>query len=370
MPSLSVGLVFAVSSILSGSWFTRIPEIQNKLGLSEGTLGLALLGTSIGGLLMMPFTPWLMKRFSTGRITLIASLMYCVAAVLPVFAVNYWTLFGALLLLGLASGGMNVAMNAGAVAVERSYRISIMSVCHGMYSLGGMLGAGLSSVIAGLGVTPEVHLTSMALLMIALNFGIRSDLVNMPDSDSGGATFSLPKGPLLGMAFISFCVFLCEGAVADWSAVYLLNTLGGSPFVAGLGYAGFALMMTLGRFQGDSIVSFFGAKRLLQFGALLGAVGVAMAVLVPVPAVAIIGFTMLGLGFSSLVPIIFRAAANVPGIASGTGIAAVTTAGTFGLLSGPPLIGFVAEGFGLTIGLAVVAALAFLASLLARTVKA
>ncbi|MCB0598208.1 MAG: hypothetical protein KDD28_29295, partial [Phaeodactylibacter sp.] len=253
--------------------------------------------------------------------------------------------------------------------IEQQYRITIMSICHGMFSLGAMIGAGSAGLLAAADVPLQSHLIALALLMVGLQFLLRPIVFNLPNSDSGGSSFALPPKALLGLAFIGFCIMIGEGAIADWSAIYLRNILEANPFVASLGYAGFSMAMAMGRFAGDGIKVRLGAARLVAFGSLLGAGGLAIAILIPYPVAAVIGFTLVGLGFSSVVPLLFSAAAKTPGVAPGTGIAAVASSGVVGFLIGPPLIGGIAEHFGLGFGLGVVGALALVSALVSRRVR-
>ena len=358
----AVALVFATNSIVFGGWFVRIPEVKERLALSEGELGLALLGLPIGALFIMLVTGSLVARFGAGRTTLVATLAFCASVVTPALAVSLWTLFAALLLVGFCSGAMDVAMNAEAAAVEERLGRPIMAACHGFFSLGGMIGAGLGAVLVSVGVPLVLHLAATGLVMAVLVASQRKVLigaapVERTSADEAEVTFALPRGVLFGPAVMAFCVLVGEGAMADWSAVYLKENLLASAGVAGLGYAVFSLTMAVGRFLGDDLVARFGDAQIVRGGAFLAALGLGLAVLVPLPAAAIVGFAAVGFGYAGVVPILFRAGAKAPGFSAGTGIAAVASAGYAGFLAGPPVIGFVAELVGLGGGLALVAVL-------------
>lgn len=368
--AVSIGLVFMTVSILFGSWVTRIPDVKANLELSEGTLGLSLLGMSIGALLMMPFSAWIMSKFGTGKTIVIGILVAIVTMALPVFATSFWMLVSFLFLAGLCHGLTDVAINAAAAMIEQSQRIRILSTCHGMFSIGGMFGAILGSFLASMGVSVQVHLTSLAVVMIIFILLISKNLLKVENAEiEEGKIFVLPSGGLIGLAVIGFAIMMGEGAIADWSAIYIKDYLYGTAAIAGLGFAGFSFTMSLGRFMGDSIVPKYGSKNIIRFGSALGAFGLALVIFIPHIYVAILGFTIVGLGFSCVVPILFSAAAKVPGVASGTGIAAVTTSGIFGFLIGPPAIGFIANEFNLTIALGCVMVLAGLAAIASGWVK-
>mgnify|MGYP000259422397 CR=1 FL=1 len=353
-----------------GSWVTRIPDVQNALELTKSQLGLALLGISIGALTLMPFTSWLMIRFTMGKVVFVTGFLSCIVMLLPVAAPSFIWLIVAGVFVGTMSGILDVAMNAAATAIEERDKVVIMSTCHGMFSLGGMIGALSGSLMAGLGVTPLLHLSVMCVLMVILVFYLQPELLNLPESETEEDTiFVLPKGNLLIIAFIGFGIMLGEGAIADWSAVYLKNTLLGSAYVAGLGFAGFSFAMALGRFYGDGIIPKWGAKPIVRWGSLLGVFGLLLAIFVPSIPVVIFGFTLVGLGFSCVVPILFSAASRMPDVASGTGIAAVTASGMMGFLLGPPLIGFIADAYSLSVGLGLVGVLALLGFLLSNAIQ-
>lgn len=347
--ALAIGLVFMTISTLFGSWVTRIPDIKTMLNFDEGTLGLSLLGMSIGALIMMPFSAWIMSKFGTGRTMFFGVIVATFTMALPAFATSFWSLVALLFLAGLLHGLTDVAMNAAAAAIEQKQHIRIMSTCHGMFSLGGMLGAVFGSFLAGVGVSVQLHLMSVAGFLILIVILFSKTLLSVENVETEeGKLFVLPSGALIGLAVVGFVIMMGEGAVADWSAIYIRDYLGGSAAIAGLGFAGFSFTMAVGRFTGDSIIPKYGSKNLIQFGSILGAVGLALVIFIPNTYVAIVGFTLIGLGFSCIVPILFSAAAKVPGIVPGTGIAAVTTSGIFGFLVGPPSIGLIAETFSLT----------------------
>ncbi|WP_282775668.1 MFS transporter [Phaeodactylibacter xiamenensis] len=370
LPSLSVGLTFFTLSMLFGSWLARLPEVQARLMLSEGQLGLALLGLPVGALLMMPLAGWLSARLSSGQAMTLSTLLFCGVFPLPAFAQGPYSLFAGLLLIGFVNSFMNISMNAAAAAVERHYHIAIMSVCHGMFSLGAMVGAGSSGLIASLGVSLQVHLITVALLMVGLHLLLRPVIHSLPSAPAENNGLSIPPRALLGLAFIGFCIMIGEGAIADWSAIFLRKELQAGPFIAGLAYAGFSMAMAIGRFMGDGIRLQLGLGKAVTMGSLLGAAGLLLAILAPLPVLSVLGFTIVGLGFSTVVPLLFSAAANTPGVSAGNGIAAVASSGVIGFLVAPPLIGLISDHFGLALGLGFVVVLAVLASVTARSIKA
>jgi len=366
----SVGAAFAMLSILFGAWITRIPDIQYQAGLSEGQLGLALLGLPIGAIMIMPFMGTLIHRYGAGKITWISCLCYAISMILPAFAYNMWSLAAALIAVGLASGSMDVAMNAAAAAIEKKENKLIMSTSHAMFSLGGMIGAGMGSIITGVGISPVSHLVTTTIIVVLVALGLKKHWLGISSFSDGGHQWAWPTRSLALLAVIGFSVFLSEGAIADWSAVYLRNTLEGGAFLSGLGYAGFSLTMAVGRLYGDMVIPKWGPRYILGGGGLLAAFSLGIALLLANPTVAVIGFTFAGLGLSCVVPIIFSAAARIPGISPGSGIAAISSLGYIGFMIGPPAIGFAAESFGLSIALFLVAILCLMIGLVGPKIKA
>lgn len=356
-------------SLLFGTWITRIPDIQLQAGLSDGQLGLALLGMPVGGMIAMPFMGTITSRWGTGKVTFYTALLYAASLVLPSLSFNLWSLAISLVFVGVSSGSMDVAMNAAAAAIEKHEKKSIMSTCHGFFSFGGMLGATLASLIAGWGMPVFWHFVIMSVLMLILALLFMNEWVKITDHSAGGHRWSWPGRSLLWLAVIAFCVLLAEGAIADWSAVYLKNTLGGSSFISGLGFAGFSLTMAVGRLYGDILIPKWGARNFLYFGGLLSAFALAGALIIGHPLAAIIGFTIVGLGFSCIVPILFSAGANVPGISAGAGLAAIASMGYVGFMVGPPAIGLLAELYGLQFGLGFVALMSLVIGILGKRIR-
>ena len=357
--SLSIGIVFAINSIAFSNWFTRIPEVQQKLDLSEAQLGLVLLGMPLGSILIMPLTSWAIARYGAGRTTFWTTLVCCLAIVLPSLSWNMTSLSIALLLLGLGNGSMDVAMNAEVAEIETRRQVPIMSKTHACFSLGGFVGAAVGSLIVGLNISILIHLTSIALVLILLLLMCKDTLLQVSDSQSArGPLLAIPSKALLGLAAMIFCIELGEGAIADWSAVYLRNTLNAVPILVGAGFACFSLGMTIGRLYGDSLSQRWGGLTLIRFGTLLAASGLGLGLWSGEPFAAILGFGCVGLGYAAIVPLLYRAAALTPGMSPGSSIAAVASAGYLGFLCGPVMIGSVAEVVGLEGGLGIVAVLA------------
>lgn len=356
-------------SLLFGSWIARIPEVQATLGLSEARLGFALLGMSLGGMLGTSLAGSTLSKIGTAPGTLAGTLFLCLMYITPALAWDSWSLMGSLLLIGIGTGYTNVAMNGLAANIERRENIQILSTCHGMFSLGGMIGAGLSGLTASLGVSLLAHISGMILILVLLQMLLRPALLSIPDvGDRKQSSTPWLKAPraLYLLAFIGFCIMLAEGAIADWSAVYMSKTLQSGPAMAAMGFAGFSLAMAVGRFTGDALANKLGAANLVRFGSWIGVAGLALAIAVPHPVAALMGFTLAGAGFSSIVPILFSMSARIFPDNPGGGIAIIAAGGIVGFLVGPPFIGFIAELIGLRWALGFVLLLCAVAAILAQ----
>lgn len=341
---LAVATIFLTNGLVFANWIARIPEVKQRLGLSEGELGFALLWAAVGALISQPTAGWLIGRFGSRTLTTVMALTFCAVFVSLGLAPNLPLLMLALFVVGASNGALDVSMNAQAALVEGRYGRSIMNSFHGLWSVGGLSGALIGGLAATRGLPINVHFLVVTVLGLVIMFLATRWL--LPDAGSTaehGPSFALPPRPLLLMGLVSFCALVSEGAVADWSAVYLREDLASSVGLAATGYAIFALLMALGRLTGDWLTQRFGPTSLVRSGGVLVMVGIAMAVLISSPYAAIVGFGLVGAGISCIFPLILSAASRTPGIASGTAIAAMATAGYTGFLVGPPLIGSVAE---------------------------
>jgi len=367
---LAVLAIFFLNGFGFASWVVRIPAIQEKLALSEGLLGLALLGIAMGSLVSMPPAGWLVSRSGSRPVVVVTALLVSLALTPLALAPDLASLVSALVLLGAASGALDVSMNAQAVAVEKRYGRPIMTSFHAAFSFGGLAGAASGGLAASFEVGPLPHLSAVAVLSAATALAAYRYL--LPASADvgrhGAPAFARPTRALLGLGIISFCVLLGEGAMADWSAVYLEGTLETGPGFAAAGYAAFSLAMALGRLFGDGLTQRLGPARLVRLGGALAAVGLGSALAIGEPYITLAGFACAGAGFSIIFPAALSAAGRTKGMAAGPALAAVSTAGYFGFLIGPPTIGLIAEALGLGAALYIVVLLSAAIVILARTV--
>ena len=363
-------VVFALHGAVFAAWTPHIPLVRQRLGMDVSTLGLTLLGGSIGSTAAMLFAGAVVARFGSRSVVLVSSWGYVGAACLLGLAASPWQLFGALLLTGGLAGFMDVAMNTQGVLLQRRYGRPILSGFHAWWSMGTFVGTGLGALSIGLGVDLAYQMAALAVIVAAVSWPLTRALLDDTEPDQGhGVAVPWRNTRLLVLGGLIFAALLCEGAAGDWSAVYLRDALGASPVFAGLGYAAFSVAMFTGRVMGDRWVDRFGGARTLATLAVVGALGMAIMLVVGHPVVALVGFAALGLGLACMVPVVFSAAASSTDAHAGRAIAGVATAGWSGFLVGPPLIGFLAHAGTLPLALGLLPALCVAMAFGARVVR-
>lgn len=352
----AVALMFLANGFVMGVWATQIPLLLPRHDITKPILGLLLLGFGIGAVSAMLFSGKLLARFGSRRLTQAFALLLVPTLPLVVFAQTIPTLAVAMAMMGAIGGTMDVAMNANAVVVERRLNRAIMSSSHGFWSIGGFLGGlGGGPVIATYGAEVQALMAAtavLALVLIAMPF-----LAQDPgrEAAAGGATGrgrgeTPPLFPRkLGiwvLGLMSLFSMIPEGAVLDWSAIYLMNDHSSTVSQSGLAFALFSGSMAVLRFLGDALRNRFGAVRVLRTSALIGAGGMMIAALAPSQAFATAGFLICGIGVANMIPVIFSAAGNYPGVVAGSAISTVTMLGYSGILVAPTAIGFIAHEVG------------------------
>jgi MFS family permease len=367
-PRAAVTTIFFLNGAVFSSWYARLPAIQEDLGLGPGAVGLALLGAPAGLLVAQPLVGALVaRRGSRGVVAALPA--YVAAVVLPAVAVDTATLFVATAVVGAANGTLDIAMNIQGLAVERASTRRIFNSLHAAFSFGALAGAGVAGAVAALGVAPLSHLIAMAVVG-----GVAAAVVSPhlhrdeQAADRRAPLVARPTLHLAALGAIAFCALLAEGAVFDWSGIYLATETGASPGVAPLGLAAFALTMGVGRLLADRAAERAGARTVARAGATLAAVGLGLGLIVATPPTALLGFAFMGMGLSAVFPLALRASGRVES-SSGPAVAAVSTVGYGGFLLGPPLIGILADGSGLRAALVVVCLLCLFAAGLAGNVR-
>ena len=352
MASRLIMAVFFVQALAFGAWLPRIPDIQARLGLSAAELGYALLGLPVGLLLALPFVSIIVGR-TGGRTAVLWSLpAFIIAICLPAFAPNGVVLFLALALAGLAMSAIELGMNIVADEIEKRDGVVIMSRCHGFWSLGMMVGSLTGAAAAHWGLAPQVSIPAVAALALLIGPAVARRLPRDPATGSAGSEapvsgLFIPGAIMLGICIVALASNILEGAAADWSAVYLRQVLGADPGAAGLGYAAYSLLMAVGRFNGDWVRSRWGAVIVARACYALALAGLLLVVFAPDYPWALTGFALAGFGGSVGVPLAVSAAASAPGYTPAANVALVSLVSLVGFLLTPPIIGSVAELFGL-----------------------
>lgn len=370
MARIAVSLVFLLNGALFANWVSRIPAVQDALDLNKAQLGLALLGMAVGALIAFPVAGWAIGRFGSKIVTLLGFLLMAGSLPLAALAPSMWLLALALVLVGMGNGATDVAMNAQGVEVEKRYQRPILSSFHASWSLGALLGAAMGGGLAALAINPLPHFVSVGAVFSLLALWAYGHLLKLPPVHSNAPFFAPPPKALWGVGVVVFAAAVGEGAMADWSAVYLRSTLGTSEAVAATGYAAFAVAMLLSRLVGDAMKARLGPANLALSGGVIAAVGLALGLLSSSVPLTLVGFACVGWGLASGFPLAFSAAGNMAGVPQGVALAAIATVGYSGFLLGPPVIGFVAHYSSLQWALGVVVLFAVLMALFSRTLKA
>jgi MFS family permease len=373
-PRAAVASAFLIHATVSGTWAPRLPAIKESLALSDGELGTALVGLAIGLVAGTRLAGAPIDRFGSRPFMRFGFPFLAATLLLPGLAGSGVGLFAALLVLGVASGALDVAMNAQGIEVERVLGKPILSGLHGLWSVGLGLGAGVAALAAAAGVDPLPHFAFvaavLALASVVLLRGLLPAEHHVRDEHEreGGAAvhWTLPLA-LLGV--ITFCSFVGEGSASDWSAVYMTQELGSSQALGALAFAAFAVTMAAARFAADPLRARLGNVTLVRGGSLIAAAGMALGLIVHEPFAAILGFALLGLGLSAVVPIAFASAGDIDRRATGRLVGRVATVGYVGSVAGPIAIGWLADGTSLrtSLGLVVVLAIVIAACASATT---
>ncbi|QKZ15759.1 MFS transporter [Spirosoma sp. KUDC1026] len=377
---LATQLIFFVCGLGMASWAPMVPYAKDRLALNDADLGFLLLMLGAGAMVMMPTSGWLVGRF--GSCVVIAGAVLIMALALPLLLLLSSTIpmAVALFIFGSGVGAVDVAMNAHGVQVQNLYDKPIMSSLHGLFSVGGLFGSlGLGFLIK-LGLNPLYAISSIAALMIliaitqyrylfpadterqvAARFAIVAE-----QPTPGKQRFGWLQSSVLFLGVMCFAIFLAEGAVLDWSAIFLRDVKGIEPELAGLGYAAFSVAMATMRLVGDKLVARLNSKTVVVGGSLLGSLGLLIAILSPWVYGALLGFVLLGFGAANIVPVFFSAAGKLPDVSPTVSLSAITTIGYTGLLTGPALLGFIAEQFSLSTALGFLALLLVIVALVYR----
>ena len=338
--------VFASINILFGTWAIYIPTVKEKLDINKADLGIALFFLSLGVFVVFPVAAKIINKLGVGKATWYGIMFSCLAALFPLLAPNYYSLMGALFLLGASNGFTDIAMNTLVTEIEKEDQQNFMSASHGFFSLGGVL-AGLGSFLIFTINSPALHMLYAVILVFIVNYIFRKHYKDIVAAPVEKEPFSLKLfKPLLVLGIISFIAMGGEGAIVDWSGLFLQEISMAPETLIGPGFLAFSAMMTLGRFLGDSISASIGAVKVVALGAFIAVIGF-LFVLATYTYVAIAGFALIGLGYSVIIPELFRIGGTVKGVDSSQGVSFIAGTGYAGFLLGPVVLGFVAESYSL-----------------------
>ena len=367
---IAVGAIFFLAGLCFASWASRIPTIQNNLSLSETSLGMVLLALPVGLMISLPFSGWIITKLGSRLIATISSIIYGSLLVALGLSQNVYQLVVSLFLFGFAGNMLNISVNTQAVGVEALYKRPIMASFHGIWSLAGFSGAAIGTLMLALHLDPYEHFLIIFALVLAIIFISNRFILNEDvNSDSKQPLFAKPDKSLINLGIIAFCCMICEGTMFDWSGVYFKKVVHAEGAWIGAGYSAFMITMASGRFVADYFTHRFGLKKIMQFSGVLIAAGLLLAVILPQLLTALIGFLLVGFGVSSVVPLIYSEAGKSKTMSPGVALAAVSTIGFLGFLSGPPLIGLVAGATSLKISFLIIAFMGLSVSIIASKSK-
>ena len=355
--------IFFVSGFGAASWAPLVPVLRERLAIGDDLLGGLLLCIGIGSLLVMPSAGVLAERIGCRRVLIVSAVIYAASLLSICFVNSFWMAVPVIFFFGGLMGCVDVVMNIAAVIVEQGIGRRIMSGMHGFWSLGGFVGAGLYGVWVGLaGLTAFQSTLIAAVLMLALTAVFGRHLIPY-GGGGGGSLIAIPRGIVAFVGVTAFIAFLSEGAVMDWSGVYLTTVRGMDLSLAGMGFSVFSGAMLLMRFLGDHVIQRIGQFPVAVGGALLAFVGILLVMFAPVNTLLYLGFFPIGIGSANIVPVFFSLMGRQSVMPGGTAVSAVSTMGYLGILAGPAAIGFVSAQTNLMTAFGMIAALCIVQAL-------
>lgn len=354
--SRATRLTFFIAGFVTATWAVIVPYARVNTGVNEATLGTLLLCLGLGALIAMPVTGSLTSRFGCRRVIVAAIALVIVSTPLLALMTDPILLGITLLVFGIGVGVTDCAMNIQAILVEKASPVPLMSGFHGMYSSGGIAGAGLMTLLLALGINVVVATLLITLTVIVLSILSYPGLLTYANPKEGPA-FAVPRGIVLLLGLVCFLVFLTEGTVLDWSAVYLTQVRNMPETLGGLGYTCFAVAMTVARLTGDRLIRNMGRLTVVFSGAVTAAAGLALVTFVPSWHLSLLGYILVGAGCANIVPVMFSAVGQQRVMPQAVAVPAMTTMGYLGVLSGPAMIGYVAHFSSLAIAFSLIMAL-------------
>ncbi|WP_347051620.1 MFS transporter [Flavobacterium olei] len=346
----AVGMFYFGMGLSFASWASRIPDIKTALHLTEGDLGSILFALPVGQLIVMPFSGKMVTKFGSHRILIFSLIMYVFCLINLGLASTVLQLSLGLFLFGVFGNLANIAVNTQGVYTEVLFKKTIMSSFHGMWSFAGFTGALVGLGMLALKLSPLHHFMIVAgivLIMVALNFKFLIRAKEKIKTKQEKKLFVKPDKALLWLGVIGFCSMASEGVMFDWSGVYFKDIVQAPGPLVVLGYTSFMIMMASGRFLGDGLINKFGRERVMQISGVMISAGLFTAVFLPYIIPCTIAFMLVGLGVATIVPTVYSIAGKNPTVPAGEALTIVSSVSFLGFLMGPPIIGHIAQNFGL-----------------------
>ncbi len=371
---LAVALYYFAKGLCFASWASRIPDIKSNLNLSAADLGTILFALSFGQLLIIPFSAKIVNRFGSHRVLFWATFFYGIILTSLGFATQFWQLAIGLVFFGIALNVTNIAVNTQGVYAEKIFKRPIMSSFHGMWSFAGFVGALIGLLMIYLQYSPLQHFVFVLVLssiIIVFNFKylVVVKEAKKEKKETNSQFFSKLDKSLFLLGAVGFCSMVSEGVMFDWSGVYFKDIVKAPKNLIVMGYASFMIMMAVGRFIGDAVIIKFGQKLVLQISGFLISLGLFMAVLFPSLIACTLAFMLVGLAVATVVPTVFSIAGKNPNLSPSTSITIVSSISFTGFLIGPPVIGYIAEVYGLRCSFAFIGMFGVLIVFLVKNIK-
>ncbi|MBK6267300.1 MFS transporter [Marivirga sp. S37H4] len=367
---IAISAIFFCYGLIFSSWAARIPTVQEKFDLSETELGTLLLMLPIGSFISLPLAGLLVAKWNSKLITQIAINLYLISLLLIGLSNNVYLLAFVLFFFGMMGNMVNIAINTQAVTLEKNYGRNIMASFHGMWSLAGFAGATIGAYMIGTDVLLKYHYAIVVVAgVIAAWISFNWLLKNDQEEGEEKPVFALPDKGLILLGVIAFCSMMAEGTMFDWSGVYFRKVVNAPEKWIGLGYTAFMISMAGTRFLADNFTKKYGIKNVIRVSGLFTVSGLLLSILFPYFITSIIGFFIVGIGVSSVIPLVFSAAGRTKTMSSGVALASISTMGFFGFLLGPPLIGFLAGWMNLQLSFSFIALMGLAVVILAGKIK-
>lgn len=358
--------IFLALGLAISAWAVLVPFAKARLGVNEAELGLLLLLVGTGAIVSMPFAGWLTGKYGCRKTLVVSTTVFMLSLIGLAFVSSPWAFGLSLFMFGASSGVVDVGMNIQAILVEKERKRSMMSGLHGMYSVGGFFGALIISALLNLGLTPLSAILCLTISLIAGLLIMARYLFPYGHESKNRKSFSLPKGSILMLGVLCFIMYMGDGVVLDWGALFMTTTKSISADTAGLSFAIFSVAISIGRLFGDRLVEWLGIRKVMTGSGIIAAIGFIIVMEAPSAWIAFAGFVVVGLGAANLIPLLFTIASRQKKMPVPQAISSVTTLGYLGLLVGPAMMGFIAHATSLYVVFGIVAALMIFVSVTSR----